>query len=154
MTPRDKCLTAALQRQTGGDCAWMSHLDDIAVQRRREKALLASLTRFVRQTEHAPPVQRKACQSKRIALPQSLVSLLDCAVPIPHWTKSAGQKACRIPVADPFERICNRTTNREALHRQKLAWDEQMRAEWSKRRKLRQDREDAEYTARYRSMDT
>ena len=39
---RDKCLAAALQRQTRGDDTWMVGLDDIT--RRREKHLLAVLT--------------------------------------------------------------------------------------------------------------
>lgn len=40
------------------------------------------------------------------------------------------------------------------LQRQKLAWDAQLKAEWSRKRKLRLDQEDAEVTARYKSIDT
>ena len=63
-TPRDKCLAAALHRQTNGDCSWMFGLDDIATQRRREKVLLAVLTRLVLTADCAQPTE-----PKRIAPP-------------------------------------------------------------------------------------
>jgi hypothetical protein len=80
MTPRDKCLAAALHRQTNGDCSWMFGLDDIATQRRREKVLLAVLTRLVCIADCAPPVESKPnappCASTDAKLDRDLLAQL------------------------------------------------------------------------------
>eukprot|EP01043_Picozoa_sp_COSAG02_P084574 COSAG02_NODE_22379_length_754_cov_1.629008_1_plen_123_part_00 len=94
------------------DCSWMFGLDDIATQRRREKVLLAVLTRLVCIADCAPPTK-----SKRIA-----------------------------PPFIPF--TFEATTNRKELHARKMYWDAHLKAEWDRNRKLRLDREDAEYAAR------
>ena len=111
-TPRDKCLAAALHRQTNGDCCWMFGLDNCDARHRREKVLLAVLTRLVRTADCAPPVE-----PKRVAPPF-----------LPFQWKA--------------------TTNRAELHAQKKYWDAHLKAGWDRERKLRLDREEAEYVAR------
>ena len=67
-----------------------------------------------------------------------LVLATDCAPPA---------KSKRI--APPFVPFTfEATTNRETLYAQKKYWDAHLKAEWDRNRKLRLDREDAEYAAR------
>ena len=56
MSIREKCLAAALGRQGRHDLSWANGLDTL--QRRREKALLAALTRLVQQNTNVTPVRR------------------------------------------------------------------------------------------------
>eukprot|EP01044_Picomonas_judraskeda_P029166 COSAG03_NODE_9982_length_680_cov_1.127367_1_plen_129_part_00 len=59
MTLRDKCLAAALRRQTNGDSSWMFGLDDIATHRRREQLQFAALSRLVLTSDCAQPTEPK-----------------------------------------------------------------------------------------------
>ena len=142
MTVRERCLAAAMRRQINEDMSWAHGLD--GMHHTRERASLAALTRLVRQPTHVPPVQRTA-GAKRVALPRAFAAMLDVVCPVPHWTASTGHTASRIPASDPLVRITGEYKSVQTLHKEKLQWDAQLAAERTRKRKLREELEDAEW---------
>ena len=134
---RTQCAHAALTRMAQPPSLWMTDLCDSAKQRRRERCLHAALERFVRQPQKqcARPLKLTV---KRQAVDSKVRETADALLPRPHWTKTQGRTARRVPVADPIKRACTPAiTNRYHAALWMKEWNAEDRRERSLIRKRR-----------------
>jgi hypothetical protein len=83
--------------------------------------------------------------AKRVALQHAFAAMIDLVAPVPHWRATTGHTASRIPASDPLARITGEYKSVQTLHKEKLQWDAQLAAERTRKRKLREELEDAEW---------